>query len=65
MEKPRRSSGSPDNFARACQGTTWRNHRNVGSRKYVLPGAKFETPGTFAYVCGIHPSMTGTVEVTP
>jgi plastocyanin len=26
--------------------------------------AKFSTPGTFAYVCGIHHSMSGTVVVT-
>jgi plastocyanin len=25
---------------------------------------KFDTPGTYAYHCSIHPSMTGTVEVT-
>jgi plastocyanin len=25
----------------------------------------FDTPGTFAYACGIHPSMTGTVVVAP
>ncbi|WP_370063181.1 cupredoxin family copper-binding protein [Mycobacterium sp. MAA66] len=25
----------------------------------------FSTPGTFAYVCGIHPMMHGTVVVTP
>jgi len=25
----------------------------------------FDTPGTFAYACGIHPSMTGTVVVQP
>jgi plastocyanin len=24
---------------------------------------KFDTPGTYVYHCGIHPSMTGTVEV--
>ena len=26
---------------------------------------KFSTPGTFSYVCGIHPFMHGTVVVTP
>jgi plastocyanin len=26
--------------------------------------ASFSTPGTFAYICGIHHSMTGTVVVT-
>lgn len=25
----------------------------------------FDTPGTFAYACGIHPSMTGSVIVEP
>lgn len=25
----------------------------------------FDTPGTFAYACGIHPAMTGTVVVAP
>jgi plastocyanin len=25
----------------------------------------FSEPGTFEYVCAIHPSMTGTVTVTP
>ncbi len=25
----------------------------------------FDTPGTFAYACGIHPSMTGTIVVEP
>jgi plastocyanin len=25
---------------------------------------KFDTPGTYAYHCNIHPSMTGTVEVS-
>jgi plastocyanin len=25
----------------------------------------FSTPGTFAYVCGIHSSMAGTIAVTP
>jgi len=25
----------------------------------------FDTPGTFAYVCGIHPAMKGTVVVAP
>jgi plastocyanin len=27
--------------------------------------ATFATPGTFAYICGIHNSMTGTVVVEP
>lgn len=25
----------------------------------------FASPGTFSYICGIHPSMTGSVVVTP
>ena len=25
----------------------------------------FDSPGTFEYFCAIHPSMTGTVTVTP
>jgi plastocyanin len=24
----------------------------------------FDTPGEFAYVCGIHPQMSGTITVT-
>jgi plastocyanin len=27
--------------------------------------APLDTPGSYAYICGIHPAMTGTIEVTP
>lgn len=40
-----------------------------GSRSLTDGGAPysrtFDTPGTFAYVCGIHPRMKGTVVVEP
>lgn len=35
-----------------------------------LPAGKsgsftFETPGTFPYICKVHPNMTGTIDVQP
>ncbi len=40
-----------------------------GSDRLATGGAAyrrtFDTPGTFAYACGIHPSMKGTVVVEP
>ena len=31
----------------------------------TVAGASTRSPGTLAYQCSIHPSMTGTLEVTP
>ena len=36
-----------------------------GSAAPTTTAATFSTPGTYAYLCGIHNSMTGTVVVEP
>lgn len=46
------------NVQTADGATTWCSTRNSGTCDKV-----FDAPGTFAYRCGIHPSMQGTVTV--
>lgn len=41
---------------------TLESPRLLSGHSYVRT---FDRPGTYAYVCGIHPSMTGSVTVTP
>lgn len=64
----------------ACDSVVWANahdqpHTSTGkgdqawSTGNIAPGASaepvpFEEPGTFAYICALHPFMTGTVEVS-
>lgn len=63
-----------------CDSVVWENthdqaHTSTGkgdqawSTGNVAPGAsaepvRFEAAGSFAYICALHPFMTGTVEVT-
>lgn len=39
------------------------NSGSIGARKTF--SHRFESAGTFSYVCAIHPSMTGTITVEP
>jgi plastocyanin len=64
----------------ACDEIVWSNvhnqaHTSTGngdvswSTGNLAPGAEadpiaFDTPGTFSYICALHPFMEGTVEVT-
>ena len=41
------------------------NPGDVGNSTSTTVKRRFLTAGTFNYHCGIHPSMTGTVTVTP
>ena len=38
---------------------------NIGVNANTSVGRLFTATGTFTYVCGIHPAMTGTVVVAP
>lgn len=53
-----------DGSAHSIQG----NDKSFNSKDLPKGGTfqnKFDTPGTFAYVCGIHQYMHGTITVTP
>jgi plastocyanin len=77
MNGPGSFTPSPGSV-KAGQTVAWHNQDMVGHTAtgssfdtgVVAPGAtsapiKFDTAGTLSYRCSIHPSMTGTLTVTP